>query len=277
MATIHRRFVPRPTDVHIVTYPKAGTSWIQEVVWLINHDGDIPASNALPSSQRTMYIEIHSTTHNSGGVDRLTQLAEMEMDAPRHIKWHHSPALLPRQVVDEGTIIYLLRNPTDTVVSWYHFQKINRLYGFVGSFDQFFDLFLQGHVAYGCYWYNVLSWWQLRHRPNVLFLTYEEMQADHSLVVARVAHFLHQPLTPPQVATIVAHCQFQQMQTNPSTNANANNADQQRRGEDGGTTAHLRQGKVGDWRHYLSPEQERRMDAWTDEHVGDEQLPLVFG
>jgi len=39
--------------VHIVTYPKAGTSWIQEVAWLVNHDADVATSNALPSSQRT--------------------------------------------------------------------------------------------------------------------------------------------------------------------------------------------------------------------------------
>jgi sulfotransferase len=50
---------------------------------------------------------------------------------------------LPERVVNEGKIIYLLRNPKDTVVSWYHFQRMNVLYGFTGSFDEFFELFLQ--------------------------------------------------------------------------------------------------------------------------------------
>merc|ERR1712166_1132201 len=36
MDRIRSEFLLRDTDVHIVTYPKAGTSWIQEVAWLVN-------------------------------------------------------------------------------------------------------------------------------------------------------------------------------------------------------------------------------------------------
>ena len=35
MADIAARFIPRVDDLHIVTYPKAGTSWIQELAWLV--------------------------------------------------------------------------------------------------------------------------------------------------------------------------------------------------------------------------------------------------
>ena len=69
LADIGRRFVPRATDVHVVTYPKAGTSWIQEVVWLVNHDTDVAASNAMPSSQRTVYIELDTRR-----ADKLAQV-----------------------------------------------------------------------------------------------------------------------------------------------------------------------------------------------------------
>merc|ERR1712166_681793 len=60
MAAIQAGFQPRPTDVHIVTYPKAGTSWTQEVAWLVNHQADIETANRLSSGQRTVYIELSS-------------------------------------------------------------------------------------------------------------------------------------------------------------------------------------------------------------------------
>lgn len=264
LAEIARRYEPRLTDVHIITYPKAGTSWIQEVAWLVNHNADIATSNAVPSSQRTTYIELRTSK-----MDKLSQLSVHPTESPRHIKWHHCSQLLPRRVVEEGRIIYVMRNPKDTAVSWYHFQRMNTLYGFTGDFDAFFELFLRGDVAYGCYWHNVLSWWRLRHRANVLFLTYEEMHADLPAVVRKVAAFLGKKLTATQVAAIAEHCEFGQMSRNPTTNA-------AQMPKVAGEAGFMRKGQVGDWRNYLSEEQSGRMDAWVAEHVGDERLPLVY-
>ena len=72
-----------------------------------------------------------------------------------------------------------------------------------------------------------------------------------------------------QVATIAEHCHFGQMRRNPSTNA-------AQMPKVAGEADFMRQGQVGDWRNYLSEEQNRRMDAWIKEHAGDEQLPLVY-
>ena len=262
LAEIARRYVPRSTDVHIVTYPKAGTSWISEVVWLVNHNADIATSNKMLSSQRTIYIELRTSK-----ADKLAQLDAAA--SPRHIKWHHSSPLLPKRVVEDGKIIYLLRNPKDTLVSWYHFQRMNTLYGFTGDFDAFFELFLRGEVAYGCYMHNVLSWWRLRHRANVLLLTYEEMHADLPAAVRRVAAFLGKALTAPEVAAIAEHCQFGQMRSNPATNA-------AHMPKVPGESDFMRKGQVGDWRNHLSAEQNWRMDAWVEERVGTERLPFVY-
>merc|ERR1711865_790315 len=140
MADVAARFEPRQDDVHIVTYPKAGTSWIQELTWLVNHNADLSAARATPSGQRTTYIELAIPN-----VDKLARLGAAP--SPRHVKWHHAAWLLPPAVVSENKIIYLYRNPKDLVVSWYHFQRLNPIYGFEGSFGQFFDHFLEGHVA----------------------------------------------------------------------------------------------------------------------------------
>jgi hypothetical protein len=262
MRDIHERFEPRSGDVHVVTYPKAGTSWIQEIVWLVNHDADLAAANSLTSNQRTVYIELVLP-----GTDKIAELERMA--SPRHVKWHHPPWLLPPAVVQDGKIVYLMRNPKDTVVSWYHFQRMNKLYEFRGSFDEFFELFLKHDTPYGSYWHNVLSWWALRERPNILFLTYEDLHKDLAKEVRRIAEFLGKELTSEQVSAIVAHTSFDRMRANPMTNAS-------KMPKVPGETDFMRKGQVGDWKRYFSADQNDRMDAWIAEHLKSEKLPLVY-
>jgi len=259
---ISKHFRARPTDVHIVTYPKAGTSWIQEVAWLVNHDADIEASNSTPSSQRTIYIEL-----DNHKVDKFKMLRSAE--GARHVKWHHPAELLPSDVISEGRIIYLLRNPKDTAVSWYHFQRMNTLYSFEGSFDQFFELFLQNKVSYGSYWHHILSYWKLRDQGNILFLTYEEMHSDLSEVVRKVGSFLSKDLSKKQVEAIVEHCSFRQMRSNPMTNASKMERIK-------GEGKFMRKGQVGDWTNYFSKEQNQRMEDWITENTEGSDLPAEW-
>ena len=107
--------VAPPSIALTLTYPETVTPFnMERMRELVNHDADFERSTRVPSSQRTVYIEADF------GADKLTQLEAAT--GPRHIKWHHSSDLLPRRVVEEGRIIYLMRNPKDVVVSWYHFQ-----------------------------------------------------------------------------------------------------------------------------------------------------------
>ena len=76
-------------------------------------------------------------------------------------------------------------------------------------------------MAYGSYWENLRSWWVLRDQPNVLILSYEEMQADLAAVVGKVATFLEVVLTAEQVAAIAGHCSLDSMRSNPMTNASS--------------------------------------------------------
>ena len=154
-----------------------------------------------------------------------------------------------------------------------HLQKYTTVliyHGLTGTFDEFFELFLRGDVAYGDYMYNVLSWWALRARPNVLVLTYEDMHRDLSAVVAKVAVFLGKTLCGNQVAAICDHCRFEQMRANPMTSA-ASMPKVVGEGE------FMRRGQVGDWRNYFSEDQSRRMDEWVGKHAGSQALPFDFG
>jgi len=177
--------------------------------------------------------------------------------------------MLPDGVLQEGKVIYLMRNPKDTVVSWYHFQRMNKLYQFQGDFDDFFDLFLTHKTPYGSYWENVHSWWAHGDRDNVLLLTYEALHEDLEREVRKVADFLGRRLSDEQIVAIANHANFEQMKANPMTSASSMPKVQ-------GETDFMRKGKVGDWKNYLSAAQDARMNAWIAEYNKEYDLPLQF-
>uniref|UniRef100_A0A8C6CKR6 Sulfotransferase n=1 Tax=Moschus moschiferus TaxID=68415 RepID=A0A8C6CKR6_MOSMO len=50
-------FQARPDDLLISTYPKAGTTWMQEIVDLIQNGGDVDQSQRAPTHERFPFIE----------------------------------------------------------------------------------------------------------------------------------------------------------------------------------------------------------------------------
>ena len=53
------------------------------------------------------------------------------------------------------------------------------------------------------YFHHVLSWWTHRHDANVLWVFYEDLQADLAAEVARIAAFMGSPAA--HVPAAVAH------------------------------------------------------------------------
>jgi hypothetical protein len=69
----------------------------------------------------------------------------------------------------------LVRNPKDHAVSYYYHHRVK---GILSSFDDFFELYMNGHLLYGDWFKHVLSYWQLAQTfpDNVLFISYEEIK-----------------------------------------------------------------------------------------------------
>lgn len=119
---------------------------------------------------------------------------------------------------DDAKYIYVARNPKDCCVSFYHHMQQIPGYQFSkATFNEFFDLFITGHLEFNDYFSHLLSWYEQRGRPNVLFTTYEEMKRNLENVILKVAEFIGEDQinylqeNPSCLTKITNNCSFNNM------------------------------------------------------------------
>ncbi|XP_078044572.1 sulfotransferase 1E1 isoform X1 [Augochlora pura] len=153
-------FKARSDDTWVLSYPRSGTTWTQELVWLLANNLDIERAKKQLLAERFPFLEFSMYNHpevtneflemNKGDQykeDLCRNIAKPgyecleKLESPRFIKSHFPFSLLPG-ILDSGCkIVYVARNPKDVAVSWYHLNKAIKTQGYTGDFPTFWDYF----------------------------------------------------------------------------------------------------------------------------------------
>ncbi|KAF8765160.1 Sulfotransferase family cytosolic 1B member 1 like protein [Argiope bruennichi] len=198
-------FEVREDDVFIITYPKSGTTWVEEMVSLIYNDGNI-------NKVKNKLLGCRVKTLEAGKpIGHLQHLSKVK--SPRLMGTHLPLTVIP-QSIRQGKckIIYVVRNPKDNAVSYYHYHKISTFLGnYKGSWDDFLYLFMKGYLIYGSWFDHVLPYWEFyqEHSERTLFISYEELKLDLPGMVSKIASFLDRPFSPDAIEAISNHCTFE--------------------------------------------------------------------
>lgn len=249
-----RTMKARSTDVLVVSWPKTGTTWTQEITYLVANNCDFAKAKAAPTEVRFPYIEIPIC-----GIPAIEKAED-----PRLIKSHLPYELIPQNFLDSKTkMIYIARNPKDTIISFFHFLNMLGYVAYSGPLKPFVKDFCNDLMMYSSFAKNVLSFWNRRHQDNILFLLYEDLSKDLQAGVRKIADFLGKEVTEENVAKIAAHCSFDSMVKNPM--ANYSNKGAAVKNPDA-KTDFLRKGKVGDWKNYFDDEMSKMVDDYVEKH-----------
>ncbi|XP_059500268.1 sulfotransferase 1B1-like [Stegostoma tigrinum] len=161
-----------PRDLLVVTYPKSGTTWVQEIVDAILHDGGRAKCGRAPIHLRIPFLEFSFRGLLPSGIDSLA-----EMTSPKVIKTHLPFQLVPKSFLEQNCkIIYCARNAKDNLVSYFHFERMTKIQPEPGSWEEYFQKYLQGNVAYGLWHDHVKGWWQVKDEHPILYIFYEDIQ-----------------------------------------------------------------------------------------------------
>lgn len=88
-------FEIRDDDVWIVTFPKCGTTWTQEMAWLLLNNFNYNEAKNNDMYIRSPFLE-YSAIYRDSGVNSFDECAKLQ--SPRLIKTHLPMPLLPRQL-----------------------------------------------------------------------------------------------------------------------------------------------------------------------------------
>uniref|UniRef100_H9GTY2 Sulfotransferase n=1 Tax=Anolis carolinensis TaxID=28377 RepID=H9GTY2_ANOCA len=207
-------FQARPDDLLISTYPKAGTTWMQEIVDLILARGDVEKARRAPTYIRIPFLEICSPPPVPSGVSYL-----VNAPSPRVIKTHLPFQLVPKSFWENNCkVIYVARNAKDNVVSYFFFDQMNVTQPEPGPWEGYIKKFMEGKVAWGSWYDHVRRYWDEKEKHKILYVFYEDMKEDLAQEVRRVMNFLEVDLPEEIVQKIVHHTSFQVMKDNPMAN-----------------------------------------------------------
>lgn len=169
-----RSFSARQSDIIIATFPKAGTTWMQQIVHGLRSHGDMAFAEI---TEVVPWIEMAGDL----GID----LAASHDFEPRAFKSHQSY----NEVAKGCRYICVIRDPFDSAVSMFNFMLGWFIQPGTISLDEFVQAVFMLDIRKFGYWQHLLSWWPARNNPEVLFLCYEDMHSDLAGSVGRVAEF----------------------------------------------------------------------------------------
>ncbi|KAM8960123.1 sulfotransferase 1C1-like [Pelodytes ibericus] len=236
-------FKAREDDILIATYPKAGTTWTQEIMDLIVLEGDIKKSMRAPCYVKVPFIDLILPKPMKSGLE----LAE-EMESPRLIKTHFPIQLIPPSFWEKNVkVIYVARNAKDCMVSYYHFHRMNKGLPDPGTWDDFFLAFLSGNVPWGSWFDHVIGWWNARDKHQILYILYEDMIEDPKRELRNMAKFIGKDLSEDTLEKIKNCTSFKAMKENPMTNCSMLPSAV----FDQSISPFIRKGTVGDWKNHF--------------------------
>lgn len=262
------KFQASKADLLIATYPKSGTTWTQEVVDQILNEGDVEKCRRAPTHVRMPFLEKVLTEDANLGMTRLE-----DMDRPRVIKTHLPIQLVPHSFWEAGCkVIYMARNPKDTVVSYYHFDRMNYNQPEPGPWPQYLEKFMAGQLGWGSWYDHVKGYWRERHNKTILCIFFEDMKEDPVREVTRIAEFLERQLSTSTIDHIVKTTTFSAMQENPMANYSAIPDTIY----DRTASEFMRKGEVGDWKNYFSAQEDAVFEDRYYKLMADCHIPLRF-
>uniref|UniRef100_UPI0037E783A7 cytosolic sulfotransferase 3-like isoform X2 n=1 Tax=Semicossyphus pulcher TaxID=241346 RepID=UPI0037E783A7 len=259
-----QKFQARPDDILIATYPKAGTTWVSHMLDLLYFGQTSPErQTSIPIYDRVPFLDIMFPSMETGK-DQVDNLPT----SPRLIKSHFPVHLMPQSFWEQNCkIIYVARNAKDNLVSFFHFDRMNKAQPEPGDWSNYIHKFMQGKLLYGSWYDHVSGWWKKKQTYSKLhYMFYEDLIEDTGREVDKLCGFLGLSPSVEEKQRVMGGVQFDNMKKNSMANYSTLPV------MDLKVSPFMRKGKVGDWKDHFTVAQNEEFDEHYRKMMKDPTL-----
>ncbi len=236
-----------------------GQTWLMTIMYLINNAEKLEAGEEIPR----LGLEVFRFMEFIYPDDVLGAEIVEKLPPPRVMKTHLPLKFYKKQLdaYPATKVVQITRNPKDTLVSFYHFYRMNKGLGhFKGTFSDFFAMFERKELVFGDLFEHTAEWYKyLKDRDNSLILVYEDMKRDLKGNISKICKFLGRDLPEHVIDLIVTKTTFDNMSKDKALNQSYHEHFDKKK------STFLRKGKVGDWVEYFNEEESKIFDQKSKE------------
>jgi hypothetical protein len=242
---------PEP-GAYLISYPKTGRTWLRTLLGKALCDAyGLPEHRFLDTALVTYLAGLPRThfTHDEGALGQAIACEKLSADKSQYR--HAKVVLLSREVKDT------------LVSSYFQASKRKATDRFEGTMSEFIRSDLYGARKVLMFYRH---WYAARQTPkDLLFITYEQMRQDTGKVLAGVLAFLGaREIDPAIIRGAVEFASFDNMKKMEASGAVKGAALRPSDAKDP-QSFKVREGKVGGYSRYLTPEDIAYIDAQAEE------------
>nr|KAG5702329.1 hypothetical protein BaRGS_002996 [Batillaria attramentaria] len=174
-------------------------------------------------------------------------------------------------------VVYLMRNPKDTLVSMYNHQHgAKGRVGYHGTWDQFFFLVMTFGGWYGDWFDYVLDWERaVQSQTEVPILTsvYEDMKKDPVGQIEKLDKFLGYNRGRQLCEAVADACNFSKMK---QVKDSQTSTEVKSRVFKENAPGFYRKGEIGDWKNWFTVAENELFDEVYKRRMKDSKLQFTF-
>jgi len=184
-----------PDDIFLVSYPRSGNTWLRFLI-----------ANLLDTHDAVTFLNIDRKV---GDIYGRSQENLLRLPRPRILKSHEP--FEPRY----SRVLYIVRDPRDVAVSYYHWKMKRRVIADGYPIEQFVSHFLAAKFDpnLGTWAQNVGTWLAARQNTvGFMLIRYEDLFENTLDQLRRIAQFLNCRFTEEQLSRAILLSTVERMQ-----------------------------------------------------------------